>query len=269
MGKAIPLKKWIEFEEKFESCIKEEDAEECLKVLAEEIENYLIDDPKDIESILILSKAYEKLHNLQKAIEVVETATAYSSNIKLLLRLIVLHTSNLDFEKALKIIYSLKEEPLPEEVKNFVIAQEIVIYYNLKDIKAMEKVIKEIQKKNKDFKKFLFSYLPRDTASGIIRYYEEYLIGEKLLREKSWLQEAVIRIKERFSPLEVFVVAYSDYEYPEWITPVIFVVLAAPSISENEKLKWQLDKEDEILDSIKDLLKEGTIVKVRGISKCH
>ena len=272
MAKCIPLRKYVVFEERFESCLKEENPVPCLSSLAKDIECYLVNNIHDTESILILADIYESLDNLPKAIEVVEKARKENTDIRLLLKLVILYNSSLDFKRALDLISQLEEKQLPKKARELLTAYKLLLMLNTKDYRAMKKAIRELKEEGKDVKSLLFSHLPSELASTIIRSYRGFVEGENLLREKPWLQEVLDKIKESFKPRNVLVVAHSDYEYPEWVTPVILVYMDLPELPEKELIKWKLNKEEEIIDTVQHLLREGVVVKVKEpteVPVCH
>jgi len=265
MGTLLPFRKWVDFQEKFEACLESREVEECLRSLAQEIENYVLKKPEDTESILILAQVYFKLQEIGKAIQILESLVPSNSDIRLKLMLVDLYIEKLDIKNAWEVICSLKDANLPVEWKDKIRAYEVLILFNFKDVEMIEKIGEELKKEDKDLEELLFSNLPYDTALTIIQFYKAYKQGLELLEQKVWLRTILSRIKETFSPEKIFVLAYADYEYPEWITPVIYVFFNISYDRDEDLLKWEVKKESEIFEFVEEFVEEPLMVEVKGV----
>ncbi|GAB6075421.1 tetratricopeptide repeat protein [Desulfurobacterium crinifex] len=257
MAKIIPLYKSFEFQEKLNRCLQG-DGDECLDSLIEEIESYLQRKPDDEDAVLYLSLALKARGYKKRALEVVENFVNSYLSPKLLFYLINLYIDTLDFKKAMEVINTLKRLPLTQKGKEKVAAYEALLYFNMKNPEKIANLFKEF---GRQFSKVLFSILSSESAGCILRFYKGYQEGKEWLSTKEWLRKAFDVLKKHYPEHSVFLIIESDEEYPDWKTPVFYIVGELPNLSTDEFVDWKLSKEEEAEKLIQPFVKELTIVR--------
>jgi len=226
-----------------------------LEDLEKEIEEYLLKNPKDEDSLLILIQVKYKLGKYK---EIVETLEEYfSAHGKAPLELIALYLSSLglsgNYEKALEVINANLSMAEDEKLKRFYLIEKTVTLNNLKRLKEAQSTLEELIGKGlakatlHDLLKAigdLESYIDVETLTSIFNFLKSKEQAIEILEKYQYLKEIYENLKSDSMFSEVTPVYYFD----DYLYILRFIIKSKKKLPLKEKLKL----EDKLVEIVPD-----------------
>lgn len=256
MGDIVPIRKSVEFAGRYEKATSIQDLEN----LEKEIEEYLLKNPNDEESFVILMQIKYELGKYKEIVEVLEKY--FSKRKEAHLKLITLYLSSLglsgNHEKALKVIDANLSMLQDEKLKKFYLIEKAVILSNLKRLNETQNVLEKVIGKSlekatlHDLLKAigdLESYVDVETIVSIFNSLKTKEQAMTILEKYPYLREIYERLKkdDRFS--EVSPVYYFD----DYLYILRFVLKSKEKLPLKERIKI----EDELVKNVPDEIFEN------------